>query len=58
MKPFRSRATIIWWTEGGLTRKWRSSSLTTIQPRTFTEVEAKIAISEAQQAMTWFHIIQ
>jgi hypothetical protein len=26
--------------------------------RTFTEVEAKIAISEAQQAMTWFHIIQ
>jgi len=26
--------------------------------RTFTEVEAKIAISEAQHAMTWFHIIQ
>ena len=23
MKPFRSRLTIIWWTEGGLTRKWR-----------------------------------
>jgi hypothetical protein len=23
MKPFRSRVTIIWWTDGGLTRKWR-----------------------------------
>ncbi|MGA8418600.1 MAG: hypothetical protein WB691_02375, partial [Pseudolabrys sp.] len=23
IKPFRSRVTIIWWTDGGLTRKWR-----------------------------------
>jgi hypothetical protein len=23
MKPFRLRVTIIWWTEGGLTPKWR-----------------------------------
>ena len=29
IKPLRSRVTIIWWTDGGLTRKWRWMSAST-----------------------------